>query len=287
MIKTKSDDQRLEDDFLFTKWEGLQNDFILCDLRQNKEIDSRVKWSLQAEAWCHRRLGIGADGLVLIRDDAVLDASFQIFNADGSEAQMCGNALRCAIAYLDQPRRLTLKTLAGARWGEVVPDSPKRVKALVGQASWLDPQLYVEFVDGEAKTISAVSVGNPHAVLFDWEEDWKKDASYYSQPGSWLAEGVNIEFATVINREKISLEVMERGVGWSQACGTGAAATVWAGYHRGILAERVHVIMPGGELLIELDGDDVIMEGSARKVFQGKAPIERGFLKTGCEGKQT
>jgi diaminopimelate epimerase len=243
----------------FVKMEGLGNDFLVT--RGPLQPSSR-----QIAAWCDRRHGVGADGvLVVTGGEAVV---MEYWNADGSPAEMCGNGLRCVARYavdsgLATSTTFTVVTAAGPR-SVTVGDDSVRVE--------LGP------VEAEGKSVSlagydlaSVSVGNPHAVTF--VDDC------YAVPVAALGpivegdpsypERTNVEFASVISRSRMALRVWERGVGETLACGTGAAAAVAEAYRSGLTDAAVTVVLPGGELFVEVIDGVAWIEGPARSVFSG------------------
>lgn len=248
----------------FLKMQGLGNDFVVFE----GPVD--VPEGLIA-ALCNRRTGIGADGVLVATplDDAV---QMEYWNADGSVAEMCGNGLRC-IAQLAiergwvDPGGFIVRTATGDHAARRVGDD--LVRAFVGTASML-----VSDVSSCGVDFHAVTIGNPHAVTF---VDSVMNAPVELlgpevEVDSRFPHGTNVEFASVRSRSHVELRVWERGVGETDACGTGAAASVFAAHSRGDVDARVTVSLPGGELLIEVDGDSVWMEGPAEFVFEGIWP---------------
>ena len=246
----------------FVKMEGLGNDFVVV-------AGPRRPTSGDVAAWCDRRLGIGADGVLAVTPEGD-GVRMDYWNADGSPAELCGNGLRCVARYavdheLVPGRSFMVATPIGDR--AVVVRDDDTVRAHLGRVT-----------DGEVGTfelagyrLESVSIGNPHAITF--VDDC------YSVPVSAvgpIVEGdphfpsrTNVEFATVVDRSRIDLRVWERGAGETLACGTGAAATVALAHWRGLTESRVTVMLPGGPLVVEVDGDDVWIEGPVRTVFRG------------------
>jgi diaminopimelate epimerase len=277
----------------FTKMHGLGNDFILIDCRQ-LELDNLPELSKKL---CHRRFGVGADQVLLLGDSNSADFKMRIFNADGSEVEMCGNGIRCLAKYiwdkkLSDKNILNIETLTGVirpeRTGNLVKvDMGKPIfepeKIPVNTSSGfkvqgseekkstpiIDYPLQVE--DKEFK-ITCVSMGNPHAVItVDELSDFP--VSYYGpriENHFMFPRRTNVEFIEVINPVKIKMRVWERGSGETMACGTGASAAVVASNIKGIAERKVTVHLLGGDLFIEWAGDNqVYMTGPAVEVFEG------------------
>jgi diaminopimelate epimerase len=272
---------------------GLGNDFILIDCRQ-LELDNLPELSKKL---CHRRFGVGADQVLLLGDSNIADFKMRIFNADGSEVEMCGNGIRCLAKYiwdqnLSDKNILNIETLTGVirpeRTGNLVKvdmgkpifepekipvntSSGFKVQGSEGKKSTpiIDYPLQVE--DKEFK-ITCVSMGNPHAVIIvDELSDFP--VSYYGpriENHFMFPRRTNVEFIEVINPVKIKMRVWERGSGETMACGTGASAAVVASNIKGIAERKVTVHLLGGDLFIEWAGDNqVYMTGPAVEVFEG------------------
>lgn len=275
----------------FTKMHGAGNDYIYVDSTrypiENPEEISK-KWSAP-------HTGIGSDGLVLIGQSGKADFSMRIFNADGSEAKMCGNASRCIGKYLYDNKltsktEITLDTLSGIKTlrlhvadGEVdavtvdmgIPaDEPVDYD---GKGSKPMKEQPIE-VDGTRYVATTVSMGNPHLVIFvndiaaiDLPVIGPKLENHPLFPGR-----INVEFAQVLSDGKIRMRVWERGSGITQACGTGACATAVAASQTGRSGRKSNIIMDGGSLTIEWDiaTKHVLMTGGATKVFDGTIEIK-------------
>lgn len=270
----------------FTKMHGAGNDYIYVDTTQYPISHPEEL----ARAWSAPHTGIGSDGLVLIGSSDKADFSMRIFNADGSEARMCGNASRCIGKYLfdyglTSKTEITLDTLSGIRMlnlhladGKVnsvtvdmgIPaDEPadydgKGAKPMKEQPIEMDGERYVG---------TTVSMGNPHLVIFvndieaiDLTVIGPKLENHPLFPGR-----INVEFAQILGEGKIRMRVWERGSGITQACGTGACATAVAGVVRGKTKRKTKVIMDGGPLTIEWNerSGKVFMTGGAVNVFEG------------------
>lgn len=274
----------------FTKMHGAGNDYIYVDTtRYPIENPERL-----SKAWSAPHTGIGSDGLVLIGHSEKADFSMRIFNADGSEAMMCGNASRCIGKYLfdyglTEKTEITLDTLSGikilklhiadGKVDTVTVDMgiPTDVPAdYDGKGAKPMKEQPIE-VDGTRYIGTTVSMGNPHLVIFvndiaeiDLPTIGPKLENHPLFPGR-----INVEFAQVLSDGKIRMRVWERGSGITQACGTGACATAVAASLTGRSGRKSIIIMDGGSLTIEWDiaTKHVLMTGAATKVFDGEAEI--------------
>jgi len=267
----------------FTKMEGLGNDFVVVDA-------TRTPFALSPEQirrLADRRFGVGCDQVLVVetaRGDA--DFGYRIFNADGSEVEQCGNGARCFVVYVREHRLtdkqvIRVETLGGLvvpaleADGEVSVDmgvprfAPADIPFIGGTGAIVEPL----DVGGRTVEISALSMGNPHAVqLVD-----DVDAAPVAKLGPRIEahprfpKRVNAGFMEIIDRATIRLRVYERGAGETLACGTGACAAVVAGIRRGLLDAHVRVHTRGGPLTIAWSGDasPVMMKGPARTVFEG------------------
>jgi diaminopimelate epimerase len=263
----------------FTKYEGLGNDFIVVEVRAEEEVDGA-----QAERWCDRHFGIGADGVLLVlpAGSAGARARMVIRNADGSRPEMCGNGIRCVALHLaradDRPEaRYALETDAGVLSCEVMRDGDEaRVAVAMGRAEVVGE--HVALLDGKERRFTRISLGNPHAICFDPGFDAAQIDRFGPELSSVFPGGSNIEFAVRRSANEFDLVVWERGVGRTLACGTGAAATAAAA----ALSERasfdtpIQIHLPGGPLEITVARETlaVLMRGPARRVFSGEV---RGF----------
>ena len=278
----------------FTKMHGAGNDYIYVDTQKYDVPDP----SVAAIAWSNRHTGIGSDGLVLIgKPYGGVDADFsmRIFNADGSEAKMCGNASRCIGKYLYE-RRLTdkttirLQTLSGVKIlklhlvGNEAPETKvESVTVDMLAPSFRVPEQYDETVGGVLTVGSRtfhgtfVSMGNPHFVCFVDDIDTLDVARYGSamEYATAFPERCNIEFAELKSDGNIRTRVWERGSGITMACGTGACATAVAAAVTGRALRRSIIAMDGGTLHIEWNEADghVYMTGPAAFVFDGEIEI--------------
>ena len=271
----------------FLKMNGLGNDFIVVDARE----DAFAPAPDQIRAWGDRASGVGFDQLISIENSAAGDAFMRVWNSDGGTVETCGNALRCVAWVLNRDaadRTLKIDTLGGATRARVL-----RADATTGTASvdmgkprlnWREIPLSEEMdtLRLELKvgpydaplyhTPCAVSMGNPHVVFFVDDVEAVDVAATGSliENHPLFPEGVNVEFAQVIDRNTIRMRVWERGAGITKACGTGACATLVACARRGLTDRAAAVIMDGGPLHIQwADNDHVFMTGPVEVEFEG------------------
>lgn len=272
----------------FTKMDGAGNDYIYVDTTRYPISDPQtasVKWS-------NRHTGIGSDGLVLIGKPSILsgaDFSMRIFNADGSEAKMCGNASRCIGKYLYE-RHLTdsseikLETLSGVKTLSLSL-SPDRLTVTGVTVDMLQPAFHQASQYDEQVGLDAlreyghplfVSMGNPHCVVFV-DDIAAIDVARVGAMGEHLPafpERCNIEFAQLTGTDELRTRVWERGSGITMACGTGACATAVAAAHVGLTSRESDVVMDGGRLHVRWAEDDhVMLSGPAEFVFDGEITL--------------
>ena len=269
----------------FTKMQGLGNDYIYVNVMECP-ISNPEQFSIR---WSDRRKVIGSDGLIMIGKSAIADFSMRIFNADGSEARMCGNGARCVGKFLHDKgltdkTEIRLETLSGIKvlklhlasdgtvdmvtvnMGQGLP-----LKVNHGSGTLVGETLNV----GEGPTVcSAIDMGNPHLVMFvtDAEKARVDEVGPFMEHHSMFPDRANIEFAQVLDRKHIRMRVWERGSGITFACGTGACATAVASAMQGYTdADGCDVIMDGGTLTVQWNPDtkEVLMTGAAEFVFDG------------------
>ncbi|MBU6207423.1 MAG: diaminopimelate epimerase [Alphaproteobacteria bacterium] len=258
----------------FHKMHGLGNDFVVIDLREGMV----GMMAAQARAIADRHTGIGCDQLILLDHAANADVAMRIFNADGSEAEACGNATRCVALLLGKPGRI--ETLAGIlevspanAMAQVVMGEPAFDWARIPLAMPMDT-LDMPVGWDSLDRPSAVNVGNPHVVFFvdDVEAVPLNDLGLRIEHDPLFPERVNVNVAQILAKDHIRLRVWERGVGETRACGTGACATAVAALRRKLVTSPVTVSLPGGDLTIAWQpGEPMLMTGPATHVFTGEA----------------
>lgn len=259
----------------FTKMHGLGNDYIyFTELPCPPEKLPQLSRELS-----DRHCGIGGDGLILALPSEVADFRMRIFNADGSEAKMCGNGSRCVgkLVYdlgLTNKTTLTLETLSGIKTLRLYPDANNRIESVEVDMGYGTVTAPVE-LDGFS--LYPVNVGNPHGVTFIECDPDEFDVHRFGprlENNPYWADRANIEFARIIDKTTIKMRVWERGSGETMACGTGACATALAAYSAGLTDSVVNIILPGGTLKIEiLTNNKILMTGPATTVFSGKILI--------------
>jgi diaminopimelate epimerase len=273
----------------FTKMHGIGNDYIYINGFE-EQLENPGELSIRLS---DRHKGVGSDGLVIILPSSKADFRMQMFNADGSEAEMCGNAARCIGKYvyekgLTDKTELTLETLAGIKTLQLFLDDRNNVVSVTVDMG--KPVLEAEKIpttlpgkqivnfpvsfDGINYAITCVSMGNPHTVIFtenianmDIEKMGKKIENAPIFP-----RRTNVEFIEVIDKSRIKMRVWERGSGETMACGTGACASVVAGVLNGLVSRKATVELLGGNLEIEWNENDehVYLTGPAETVFEGE-----------------
>jgi diaminopimelate epimerase len=269
----------------FLKMHGLGNDFVVFDAREQAlALDDAA-----ARAVADRRFGIGCDQVIVIAPGhGNFDAVMKIQNADGGEVESCGNAARCVARLLmEESGRdvVRVDTVGGALTctraedGMVTVDmgEPKLLWDEVPLAKAADTNLFRLNVDGATHEASAVSVGNPHVVLFVDDADSAPVAELGPriEKHPMFPARTNVEFASLHRDDRLRMRVWERGVGITSACGTGACATAVAAFRRGLTGRKVEVVLDGGSLFIELRESDehVLMTGPATLAFRGEVDI--------------
>jgi diaminopimelate epimerase len=272
----------------FTKMHGAGNDFVVLDgITQKIELTPA-----QYQALADRHFGVGCDQILLVQAATRPDCDFRyrIFNADGGEVQQCGNGARCFVRFvhdqgLTPKREIRVETASGI----IVPklEDDGRVTVNMGPPRFVPAEIpfvaaeqaltYVIDVDGEAIEISALSMGNPHAVrvVCDTETAPVQTLGAKIEQHPSFPERVNVGFMQILQRRAIQLRVFERGSGETLACGTGACAAVVAGITRGLLDTSVLVHTRGGDLSISWAGlgSSVFLTGPAVTVFQGEIEL--------------
>ena len=270
----------------FWKMHGLGNDYVVMDNRDGRLPEERIPDF--ARRVCTRRFSVGSDGLLLVYDSNVADVRMRMFNPDGTEAEMCGNGIRCLAKFcyekgIARKEELEVETLAGIKrlWliiceGEVEavrvdmgePSLNRSSIPMLGEGDCINEELKL---DGETFTVTCLSVGNPHCVLFvdDVEAFPVLRIGPKIEVHEFFPNRINVEFVQVLNRREMKVRVWERGAGETLACGTGACASVVAGYITDRADREVTVHLLGGDLKIRYDRS-IFMEGPVVKVYEGE-----------------
>ena len=283
----------------FSKMHGLGNDYIIVDESEKILIPEEKKPEIVEEI-CRRGFSVGADGVIFVTPASTEDADirFRIFNSDGTEAEMCGNGIRCFAKYVYENEifrgdEILVETLGGIKEIDLdvegvevrassvdmgvptfkTPDIPM----ISDKEEFLDSEL---IVDGKPIKMTVVNVGNPHAVIFteNIENIDLNEIGPLIENHPAFPQKTNVHFVNIINRNEIEMITWERGAGFTLACGTGATSSVIAGFKLGKLDEEVEVHLPGGELLIIVYemGEEIriFMEGEAVLVFDGVMELD-------------
>ena len=280
----------------FVKLHGAGNDYVLVDGR-GQDAD----WPALARAMSDRHFGIGSDGLLLLMPSEKAPVRMRMFNPDGSEAEMCGNGIRCFAKYVLERQvvaatdgALLVETGAGVLRVEPVWEDGRMTAARVGMGvPRLRPreipvalprrkgreqeELVLDYpleVDGYRLRLAFVSMGNPHAVAFihDPVEEFPLDRiGPLVERHKVFPRRTNFEIVNMLSGNKLQVRVWERGVGETLACGTGVCAVAVAGWLKGLMRERVELELPGGTLLVEWGGEgEVYLSGPVAEVFEGE-----------------
>ena len=278
----------------FTKMQGAGNDYVVIGPRH-----PACDWSRLAVRMCDRHYGVGADGLLIVGPSEAADFRMRMFNPDGSEAEMCGNGIRCFAKYVideglapGERTDLAIETQAGlhAVSARIEGGAVSSVRVGMGTPRFAAEQIPVAAsglervvdhpldVDGDRFLVTCLSVGNPHAVTFvdrPVVELPLERIGPIVEHHPFFPNRVNFEVVQVHDRARMSVRVWERGVGETLACGTGACAVAVAARVKGLTDGAVEIALPGGTLQVEWDGKgEVWMEGPAETVFKGVWPDE-------------
>lgn len=254
-----------------TKMQGLGNDYLYIygEIENPQEVSVKLS---------DRHFGIGSDGIIIIAPSEIADFKMRIFNADGSEAKMCGNGIRCVGKYVfdkgyTDKTDLSVETLSGIRTLELKTSAGKVVSATVNMGKSVVQSPVTLTVSNANVTCTPVSMGNPHAVVFVDNADTAPLTTLGSamEHQKFFPDGVNVEFVEFIDRNTLRMRVWERGSGITMACGTGACASVAAAVSAGLCPENeeITVKLDGGNLQIKILADKtVMMTGPARTVCE-------------------
>lgn len=275
----------------FTKMHGISNDYIYIN-GATETIDNLSEVAVKLS---DRHTGIGSDGIVMILPSKICDFKMRMFNSDGSEAEMCGNASRCVGKYvfdkgLTKKTNISIETLAGKKTLNlhVVDGKVDMVTVDMGEPILRGTDIPTIFdlptvvrqpieVSGKTVLTTCVSMGNPHSVVYVEDVDSldleKIGPSYECHPA--FPHKTNTEFVEIISRNEVKMRVWERGAGETMACGTGACAVAVASVLNGFTDRDVRVKLRGGDLQIKWDDDDnhVYMTGPATTVYEGDVEI--------------
>jgi diaminopimelate epimerase len=292
---------------------GTGNDYVYVNcFREKVETPEQL-----AKHVSDRHKGIGSDGLVLIMPSDKADFRMRMFNPDGSEAQMCGNASRCVGKYvydyrLTDKTEISLETKAGIKYLQLFPDKAEKIQQvrvnmgepiLEAASIPVNVSLFPGLKDNdriinreidfspEKLRITCVSMGNPHCVIFTKQID-NMDIETIGRKiehAAFFPEKINVEFAEIVSPGKVKMRVWERGTGETQACGTGACAVMIAGVLNNLTGRNAEINLLGGDLQIEWKETDnqIYMTGNAVTVFEGEIPISSKEWKVGSSNSQS
>lgn len=271
----------------FTKMQGLGNDYVYVNCFKEKIDDP----SALAVRISDRHFGVGSDGLILINPSKVADCEMEMYNADGSRGEMCGNGIRCVGKYmydygLTDKEAISVETLAGIKYLQFFIENGKVAKVKVDMGSPILTPAEIPVVakgeravdepivvDGTEYRMTCISMGNPHAIVYvdDVKNLQIEKIGPSFEKHERFPNRVNTEFVKVLDRNTVEMRVWERGSGETLACGTGACATAVACILNGLTEEKVIVKLLGGNLEIEWDREEnkVFMTGPAKVVFDG------------------
>jgi diaminopimelate epimerase len=268
----------------FWKMQGLGNDYIVIDNRDEKIVDQKA--AELAKKLCTRRFSVGADGLLLVCNSKSADTKMRIFNSDGSEAEMCGNGIRCFSKYCYETgvvnkTEFQVETLSGVKhiWLTLKGDEVATIKVDMGAPNWERKSLPMAgegtcinsnlVVDEETYNVTALSMGNPHCVIF--VENVDETPVEYVGPmvenHEAFPKRTNVGFVEVVSKNELKVRVWERGCGETLACGTGTCAAVTAANRLAKVGNKVTVHVKGGDLQVEV-GKSLFLIGPAEKVYQ-------------------
>ena len=263
--------------FSFCKMHGTGNDFVLIDC-----IENEFEYSLPilAEYLCNRHYGVGADGIILIYESEVTDFKMRIFNADGTEAEMCGNGIRCFAKYVFEKNKtdkteFSIETLTGIKKVKLNLENKKVMSVEVNMGEPVIANIkYMIEIDKTHYLLYPISMGNPHAICFvkDVENFAVEKIGPILENYKYFPNKTNVEFVQIIDKQNIKVRVWERGVGETNSCGTGACASAMIAINEKLTENEVTVELKGGKLEIKYDKDEnfVELKGPAENVFLGE-----------------
>lgn len=276
----------------FTKWQACGNNFIFINGFDDQFTENDFEKIVEkTPVLCDSHFGIGADGIIFILPSDKADLKMRIFNNDGSEAEMCGNGIRCFAKWAYQlgiikTKKMTVETGAGILSPELLDDGnvrvdmgcprllPKQIPVTdMGDDPVINQKLLVQELN-RTFDITCVSMGNPHCVIFGEDPEAQAPEHYgpYIETDPHFPQKTNVEFVKQLDKNLLRMRVWERGVGVTLACGTGTCATVVAAILNGKIKDAADVKLDGGTLHIEWAGkesDHVFMTGPAEMVFEG------------------
>lgn len=277
----------------FSKMHGIGNDFPIIDESKGKVIPEADKPEA-CKMLCHRNFGVGGDGVLFVVPSENADIGYRMFNPDGSEAEMCGNGIRCFGDFvyrnkIVESETMSVETKSGIKTIDITVENgePVLFKVNMGKSTFKASEIPMiadveEFVDGDLAILgetlkaTAISVGNPHAILFV-DDVGEVDIDKFGpaiECAEVFPEKINVHFVEVISKNEGKMRTWERGAGVTLACGTGATSTAIAGFKLGLFDENVLLHLPGGDLEFNVYSEDgelgAFMKGPAKLVFNGE-----------------
>lgn len=275
----------------FTKMEGLGNDYVYVNCFE-ETVDNPQAVAIKVS---DRHFGIGSDGLILIKPSNIADFCMDMYNADGSRSEMCGNGIRCVAKYvydygLTDKTSISVETLAGIKYLDlqIADGKVKMVTVNMGAPELIPEKIPVKSekdilvnepieVDGKVYNMTCVSMGNPHCVVFveDTENFPLEKVGPKFESHECFPNRVNAEFIQILDRKTVNMRVWERGSGETLACGTGACASTVACILNNLTEEEITLHLLGGDLLVRWDREEnlVYMTGPAKVVFDGEISL--------------
>lgn len=277
----------------FSKMHGIGNDFVIID-ESNEELIPEVDKAEACRFLCHRNFGVGGDGVLFITPSNIADIGYRMFNPDGSEAEMCGNGIRCFGDFVYRNKiidseKMSVETKSGIKTIDIIVEDGEarlfkinmgtstfktaNIPMISDKTEFLDEEL---LVDGEVFKMTVISVGNPHAIVFVDDVD-NVDINRFGpaiESHESFPEKINVHFVEIISKTEGKMRTWERGAGVTLACGTGATSTAISAYKLGLFDKDVLLHLPGGDLKFNVYEEDnelgALMEGPAKLVFNGE-----------------
>ena len=270
----------------FVKMHGIGNDFIIINDMEEKISLTKGQISLL----CDRHFGIGADGFILVRPSKKYDVKMMFYNQDGTEAAMCGNGVRCFAKFvcdkgIVKENQFHIETNAGEISSKIIND---KVQVDMGKVDFCSKHIPVEIeknrvideklsINQKEIIFSSVLVGVPHTIIEvdDLEKYPKKKVGPFIEKHRLFPSGTNVDFVEVLNSKEVKMVTWERGVGLTLACGTGACAVATILIEKGKVQDQIFIHLPGGDLTIDLVGENIFMLGPAKEVYKGDIDIQK------------
>ena len=266
--------------FSFCKMQGTGNDFVVVNCLEN---EFQYSLPVLAEYLCNRHFGVGADGVIFIYKSEVADFKMRIFNQDGTEAEMCGNGIRCFAKYvfeknLTDKTEFEIETLAGKKTVKLELENKKVMAVTVNMGAPEFSNLkYIIEIEGQEFIVHPISMGNPHAVCFvkNVDEFPVEKIGPILENYKYFPNKTNVEFVEIRDKNTIKIRVWERGVGETNSCGTGACASTMIAINEKYVSEEVTVELKGGKLEVcyDKESEKISLKGAAEIIFEGALPL--------------